>query len=99
MNDLDRLRLLERTLLESSLDEASNLGRLANDIESLCSSIEGCESNFSSCYSSLWAALEVVALTSFELGAPIQQTQQCDLSQLVSGLLTATRAELNRRNS
>ena len=99
MNDLERLRLLESILLCVTLDEPQDLGRLANDIESLCSSIEGCKPAFLLSYSSLWKALEVIADQTFESNTPIQPAQKHDLVEMVGSLLAATQAELARQNS
>lgn len=99
MNNFERLRLLESILLCATLDEPQDLGRLANDIESLCSSIEGCKPAFSRSYSSLWEALEVIAGQAFESNTPVRPDQKHDLVDMVGALLAATQAELAMQNS
>jgi hypothetical protein len=99
MNDFERLLLLERVLTAASFEEPSSLGKLANDMESLCGSIDGCSVDLMSSFAKLWAALEVVAESCFESGRPISSVEKGDLREMAQAMLGAVRSELNRRGA
>ena len=97
MNDVYRLRLLEDVLLRASIEEPNQLGQLANDIESLCSSIDGCSDSFFASFSSLWNALEFFADRSVQERTAIRRDEHSELTRLVGSLLEQTALELKRQ--
>ena len=97
MNNLDRLRLLENTLANTNVETIENLGMLANDIESLCFTLDDVSDEFSTRFSKLWAALEVVAVRHQELGTDLTQLEVKDLGDMKRDLHNQTKREIFNR--
>lgn len=82
MNDLERLKMLKTITARADISTVKEMGKLANDIESLRSMLGDVSDFFSERFSSLWAALEIVAVTHQENGSEPSPREIKDLSNL-----------------
>lgn len=99
INDLDRLKLLEATLSNATLDSVESMGALANEIESIRSALDVVCEDFSSSFARLWAALEVVAEEHQENGTAATDKEIEDLETMKEDLISWTEREIATRAS
>lgn len=97
MDDLDRLRLLRELLISSRLSTASSLGELANQVESMLTSIEEVPDDLRLAYAALWEALEIVGVQHQEAGTEPTATELADLRAMSDRLGMETNAEITAR--
>lgn len=86
MNTLEKLKLFRTTLENSDLSNRERIGNLANDIESIHSSIEHVSDEVACSFSELWAALEIVAVNHQENDTQPSQSDRDNLLKMISGL-------------
>ncbi len=98
MTDLDYLRLLERTLESSIINTTKSMGTLANDIESIRSSLEDASQDFTDNFARLWAALEVVAVEHQERGTEPTEKEIEDLEDMKNTLIGFVKREIAERS-
>ena len=84
MNDAQRLHLFLKVLDSFVATDAKSLGKLANDIESVCSSIGSRSEEFDSKYFRLWDALEIIGVSHQEGGTKPSAAEIADVKNLVS---------------
>lgn len=97
MNDLDRLRMLDNALGDSGFETAEKIGKLANDIESIRSLLDGVSDEFSFSFSKLWAALEIVGVKHQEEGTEPTEKECADLEEMKNELIKQTGKEIAAR--
>jgi hypothetical protein len=94
MNKTQLLGLLLKSLRAFQPSALETLGQLANDLDSLRSSLHGCGREFNTAAQQLWEALEVIAVTHQEQGTSLSQTEKRDLRTLTDKLIAQTLCEL-----
>lgn len=99
MTDLERLQLLKAVAIDAEINTCLEMGKLANDLESLRFMLETVSECFKTSFSALWAALEVVAVQHQEGGSEPTQEEKDDLSLLKNDFVKAVDYEINRRTS
>jgi len=97
MNDLDRLRMLDKALGDSGFETSEKIGKLANDIESIRSSLDDVSDDFSLSFSKLWAALEIVGVKHQEEGTEPTEKECADLEEMKNDLKRQTGKEIADR--
>lgn len=97
MDDLERLKLLLRTLSSSNIGTTESLGVLANEIESIRSMLENVSEAFVISFSRLWEALEIVAVAHQEQGTELTEYELIDLVTMKKDLEKQTEQEIAYR--
>jgi hypothetical protein len=97
MNDLERLYLLRDLLCDPELSMASSLGELANQIESLLSTIEVVPGGLNLAYSKLWGALEILGVQHQEAGTVPTGSDLAELGVMIDFLSKEVEAEIAAR--
>jgi len=99
MTDLERLQLVKALAIDAQINTCLDMGKLANDLESLRSTIEVVSERFKASFSAFWAALEVVAVQHQEDGSEPTQEEKNDLNLLKNDFVDAVDYEIKRRIS
>ncbi len=99
MNDLERLRLLLTVLDTFTPTVGERLGKLANDIESVCSSIGSRSEAFDSKYFTLWDALEIIGVAHQEAGTTPSVAEIADVKRMVADFRIEVVKEIEARGS
>jgi|SRR5215204_369844 len=97
MNDLDRLKILEKILLNTRIETVENIGVLANDIESLRNMLDDVSEEFSNSFAKLWAGLEVLVVRHQEGGTELSQHEVENLEELKRNFQRQTEREIADR--
>ena len=94
MNKTQLLGLLLKSLRAFQPSALETLGQLANDLDSLRSSLQGCSREFNSAGQQLWEALEVIAVAHQEQGTSLSDMEKRDLLAFADKLIAQTLCEL-----
>jgi len=98
MNSVQLLNLLLKSLRAFEPQEPSDLGSLANDIDSIRGSLISTSAAFNQSAQQLWEALEIIGVTHQENGVPLTSGEKEDLGRLVTSMIEVTIREIDQQS-